>query len=45
MHGTDLSELRERLFWQEQNSLAILFVRLWSVEILKEKITEKKAML
>lgn len=42
MLSTDLSELWERLFWQEQNSLAILFVCLWSVEILKEKLQRRK---
>lgn len=42
IHSANLSELQERLFWQEQNNLAVLFVGLWSVEILKEQLQRRK---
>lgn len=42
MHSAGLSELQERLFWQEQNSLAVLFVALWSVDILKEQLQKRQ---
>jgi len=41
MHSANLSELWERLFWQQQNNLAVSFVGLWSVEILKEQLQRR----
>lgn len=38
MHSANLSELQERLFWWEQNNLALLFVGLWSVEMLRKQL-------
>lgn len=42
VHSAHLSELQERLFWQEQNNPSVAFVGLWTVEILREQLLRRK---